>query len=423
MEPARYIFLICSVGSSPEPVVQSIKHWQPSRVCFVHSPQTKDDIGKKIVPKLHDEGVHLVRGQYDFFELADAEDFAACVDRLRELTAEVQKWVNHGEGHQVVVDFTGGTKCMSAALAVHARCWPCSFSYVGGHKRDKGGVGVVVSGSEKVVHSVNPWDALGYQTIEQFLTLFDEYAFGSAVRIADEAKRRVSQEHRKREFAVLANLARAFDAWERFEHEEVVKKLADVEKARNDLRAVLGEKKGDAVLREVARLKSHLVKLVGASGPTRHHIVDLLGNARRRRREGRFDDAVARLYRAIEATAQLRLAEGHGIETTERVPLERLPAELMARWETRAQDGHVKLGLQDAYALLSALGDPLGEEFRKRKLHERESALSARNRSLLAHGFEPVSEGVCDDLWRYALALSGVDESELPVFPRLSDGA
>lgn len=421
MGAASHVFLICTVGGSPEPVVASIKHWQPSRVWFVHSPQTKEDIDNKIVPKVHDEGVHLVPGQYDFFELADIEDFAGCVDRLRELTAEVEGWVNRGPGYQVVVDFTGGTKCMSAALAVHARCWPCSFSYVGGHKRDKGGVGVVMSGSEKVVHSVNPWDALGYQTIEQFLVLFDQHAFAAAARIADEAKRRVSREDRKREFQVLEQLAKAFEYWERFDHGTAATSLKDVEKRSNDLRAVLGAQKGNEVLGELSRLVPHLAKLDGVSRPTRDHIVDLLGNARRRWREGRFDDAVARLYRAIEATAQLRLAEAFGIETTERVPLERLPADLRARLETRAEEGHVKLGLQDAYALLFALGDPLGAEFQKRELHGRKSSLNTRNRSVLAHGFERVPEKVCREMWQVALDLAGVQEEELPIFPRLSE--
>ncbi len=421
MSTAFHVLLICTVGSRSEPNVVSIKHWQPSRVVFVHSPETKANIDNQILPTLERDDLRLAPGQCEFFEIADKEDFAGCIDQLRELTAEVISWVTRGAGYQVVVDFTGGTKCMSAALAVHATRWPCSFSYVGGDERDRGGVGVVVSGSENVVHSVNPWDALGYQTIEQFLTLFDEYAFGSAARVADEAKRRVSREDRKREFAVLANLAKAFDAWERFDHGKAATMLREVDKQSNDLRAVLGVKKGNTVLRELTRLASHLAKLDGVSGPTRDHIVDLLGNAQRRWREGRFDDAVARLYRAIEATAQLRLAEGYGIKTTEGVPLERLPAALRARWETRAEDGHVRLGLQDAYALLSALGDPLGEEFRKRKLHERESDLSARNRSILAHGFERVSEKVCDKLWRVALDLAGVQEGELPVFPKLLD--
>jgi CRISPR-associated protein (TIGR02710 family) len=336
------------------------------------------------------------------------------------LTPDVEQWTNRGRDFQVVVDFTGGTKCMSAALALQARRWPCLFSYVGGTYRNKGGVGVVVSGAEKIVHSVNPWDALGYQAIEDFVVLFDQGAFAAAARLADGAKKLVTREDRKRELSVLEQLAKAFDAWDRFDHRAAAECLKIVEKGANDLRAVLGKQKGDQVLDEIADLASHLGELLGSSRPGRRHVLDLLANARRRKREGRFDDAVARLYRAIEATAQVRLAEVQGIESTERVPVAGLPENLRSRLEARSEDGYVKVGLQDAYALLAALGDSVGAKFRSAGLGERASVLSVRNRSVLAHGFERVSEELCDRMWRVALDLAEVSEEELVEFPRLS---
>jgi CRISPR-associated protein (TIGR02710 family) len=423
MQGGASVLLICTVGGSPEPIVATIKHWRPARIRFVHSPETKSEIETKIVPKATAEGLDLDPGRYDLFELPDAEDFPACVDRLRALTADVDQWISRGEGFRVVVDFTGGTKCMSAALALHARRWPCLVSYVAGTARNKGGVGVVVSGTEKVVHSVNPWDALGYQAVEDFIVLFDQGAFAAAARVADEAKRRVSREDRKRELNVLEHLARALDTWERFDHGTAREHLKVVEKGANDLRAALGAQRGSHVLDEIAHLARHLDQLLASPRPGRRHVLDLLANARRRKREGRSDDAVARLYRAIEAVAQVRLAEAHGIDSTERVPIERVPEELRSRLEARAEHGHVRLGLQDAYALLAALQDRLGAQFQEAGLHRRESVLSARNRSVLAHGFERVSEGAADEMWRIALDLAGVGENELPEFPRLAGEA
>jgi len=421
MQGGASVLLICTVGGSPEPIVATIKHWRPARIRFVHSPQTKAEIETTIVPKATAEGLHLDPGRYDLFELPDAEDFPACLVRLRALTPDVEQWTNRGRDFQVVVDFTGGTKCMSAALALHARRWPCLVSYVAGTARNKGGVGVVVSGTEKVVHSVNPWDALGYQAIEDFIVLFDQGAFAAAARLADEAKRRVSREDRKRELNVLEHLARALDTWERFDHRTAREHLKVVEKGANDLRAALGAQRGSHVLDRIAHLASHLDQLLASPRPGRCHVVDLLANARRRQEEGRFDDAAARLYRAIEAVAQVRLAEAHGLDSTERVPLERMPEDLRNRLADRAEDGHVRLGLQDAYALLAALGDPLAQQFRQAGLHRRESPLSVRNRSVLAHGFERVSEKASDALWRMALDLAQVREEELPRFPGLAE--
>jgi hypothetical protein len=79
--------------------------------------------------------VELDAGRYDSFELPDGQDLASCLDRFRQLTPEVSAWAARGPGFQVVVDFTGGTKCMSASIGLQASRWPCLFSYVGGGER------------------------------------------------------------------------------------------------------------------------------------------------------------------------------------------------------------------------------------------------------------------------------------------------
>jgi CRISPR-associated protein (TIGR02710 family) len=310
---------------------------------------------------------------------------------------------------------------MSAAVALQASRWPCLFSYVGGTARTKDGVGVVVSGSEKVLHQANPWDALGYQAVEEFVVLFDQRAFGAAAKVAEEAKKRVGAANRKRELAVLEQLAHAFDAWERFDHRKSKSSLDEVAKGENDLRAALGSRRGEQVLATVGRLRDHLEALCTADPPSVHHVRDLLANAKRRMEEGRFDDAVARLYRAIEAVAQLALKERHGIASTAALPLERVPEELREQWASRAREGTVMVGLQEAYRLLEALGDPLGEKFRSAGLEGPTSPLGARNQSILAHGFTSISHRICAQLWSKALALAGIDESSLPAFPVLGD--
>lgn len=411
--------LICTVGGTPEAIVAALKYWRPQRVVFVHSPDTKGNIEAAIVPKARDQGVDLDAGRYDLFELADAEDLERCLAQLRQLTDDVKQWTNRGNEYQVVVDFTGGTKCMSAAVALLASRWPCLFSYVGGSERTKGGVGVVVSGNEKIVQRANPWDALGYQAIEHFISLFDERAFVAAANVARRAKENVSQPARKREFAVLEHLAKAFDAWDRFDHEASKDCLENVAKSANDLRGVLGQAKAGEVLDVVERSKSYLEALRQAGPPSSHHVVDLLANAKRRKDEGRLDDAVARLYRAIEAVAQVALKENHGIESTQKVPLDRVPQPLQADWASRANEGFVSLGLQDAYRLLNALEDPLGKTFEGAGLSGTKSPLVARNQSILAHGFERVGLSTFDKLWKAALSLAGVAEASLPTFPTL----
>ncbi|HEX9640385.1 MAG TPA: TIGR02710 family CRISPR-associated CARF protein [Candidatus Krumholzibacteria bacterium] len=412
--------LICTVGGTPDPIVNTLSHWKPIKVCFVPTPQTRKTI-PSIVSAAKTAEFPLDAGRYDIHELSDGEDFALCLTELQRLTGDVEKWVQRGEDFRVVVDFTGGTKCMSAAVSLQASRWPCVFSYVGGAQRTKDGVGIVEPGHERVVHQANPWDALGYRAVEDYIVLFDQHTFLAAANIASVTMRRMGRPDRKRELAVLEQLAKALDAWDRFEHTTSKNLLESVTKSANDLRAVLGSVRGDRVLAGAGQLAEHLGRLGQAAPPSRHHVLDLLANATRRKDEGRFDDAVARLYRAIEAIAQVALKEGYGIGSTERVPLERVPESLRTTWASRANEGVVKLGLQDAYALLGALGDPRGANFQNAKLNGPKSALVARNHSILAHGFERVSDTVFDKLWTRALSLAGVEAANLPSFPTLAE--
>ena len=418
----KHTLLICTVGGSPEPIVATLKHWNPVRIRFVPTRETREQIDARVVPLAKSEGLPLDPGRYDLVELPDGQDFAACVETLRQLTPVVQEWLARGDQYQVVVDFTGGTKCMSAALVLQAHRWRCLFSYVGGAERTKEGVGVVVSGKEQVLHAHNPWDALGFQAVEEIVALFDQQAFAPAAALADKAMRSVGEPSRKRELNALKLLAEAFDAWDRFDHQRAVTRFQELSKYDNDLRAVLGQSKADQLRSYSHAQTAYLRKLGERHSPRMEHVVDLLANAQRRKTEGRIDDAVARLYRAIESLAQVALAERHQITNTKQVALDRVPEPLRGQWVSRANEGTIFLGLQDAYALLDAVGDAVGAKFKELQLHDTQrSPLTARNQSILAHGFERVSDQVFAQLWNAVLQLAGTDESSLPVFPTLRD--
>lgn len=422
MDAPSHVLLVCTVGGSPEPVVAALKRWRPVRVRFVHTPQTKETV-KRSVQEAAEQGFVLDPGRYHpMLELPDAEDLVSCIDRLRVLSGEVEDWVSGGEGFQVVVDLTGGTKCMSAAIATHASRWPCLLSYVGGDLRTRDGVGVVVSGHERVRPTVNPWDALGHHAVGDFVVLFDQRAYAAAANLAERTKKRISILKRKSEFASLEQLAKALDAWDRFDPANSMSLLDRVHKSANELCAALGTPRGERALEGVTRLVTHLGQLVREEPPSRHHVLDLLANARRRRDEGRFDDAVARLYRAIEAIAQLALKERHHVASTEKVPLETIPEPLRTKWVPRANEGVIALGLQDDYALLAALGDDIGRKFQDAGLSSQTSPLVVRNRSILAHGFDRVTQIVFNKLWTSALSLADVGEQGLPSFPDLAEG-
>ena len=139
--------------------------------------------------------------------------------------------------------------------------------------------------------------------------------------------------------------------------------------------------------------------------------------------QGRFDDAVARLYRAIEALAQFRLAAEYSVPDTKAVALQQVPEPLRSEWMSCARDGVLMLGLQDAYSLLGAYADELATVFQAVGFDDRKkSPLASRNQSILAHGFQPVGEKTYRRIWDGAMQLAGQLEifaASLPIFPQI----
>lgn len=411
----RNHLLICTLGGSPEPLVASIRHWKPARVLFLPSDDTRKDVETIIqVPGL------LVPGTWDVMVVGDAQDFNQCVRRMRSLDETVRIWREKGPAYDVIVDFTGGTKCMSAALSVTSRGWPCQFSYVGGTERTKDGTGIVVSGKERMLVAQNPWNALGYQAIADASLLFDQHAFTPAVRLLEQARRAADDESIKRILSTFHQLCEGYGLWDRFQHKDALVRIEHVLKNATDLQVALGEIRFETVIRDIKENERSLRRIM-EKPRSRAMVADLLANANRRKREARYDDGVARLYRAIESLAQLALAERHGISDTGKMDLDRVPESLRERWRGRAESGKLRLGLQDDYELLDALGDETGKAFKEFELHEHErSPLTSRNQSILAHGFEPVREVVFIRLWDSAIRLGSFSEDELPVFPCLA---
>lgn len=118
-------------------------------------------------------------------------------------------------------------------------------------------------------------------------------------------------------------------------------------------------------------------------------LFDLWRNAERRAAQGRYDDAVARVYRLLEWSAQWLLRSRCGIDTGD-VPPDRVPPGMTL---APNPDGRIQIGLMAAWELLAhhRPDSPASAIFQA----ERNALLNwlhMRNHSILAHGFRPVAE-------------------------------
>ncbi|WP_321491783.1 TIGR02710 family CRISPR-associated CARF protein [uncultured Desulfobacter sp.] len=425
-------FLIATVGGSPAPIVASIKKWQPVRVLFIVSMETKKSVttdtefnGRPspcILTSIKENGIADFTGRYDFFEIPDPQDYTALVREFRRIDQTVNKWKRDYDDIRIVVDITGGTKPMSAAMALIASRWENStVSYVGGTERTKDGVGVVVDGKEQISHAHNPWAALGYLVEEQVKTLFNHGAYAAAKRLLEPA-RNAADSPRKEELNAFITLCDFFYLWNNFQHKAALKMVPRIEKDWNNLPIDADARSG--LQHRFSIYKTELTQLTKGDNTeaTGNALVrDLLANARRCMGQEEFDDAVARLYRAAEALAQARLCR-YDFPDTGAIAFNRLPKRVQEMWQshTRDQKGCIKLGLQDDFTLLYELDDERGRCFRELHLHDpQKSMLSARNKSILAHGYEPVSRIVAEKLLNATLKLADIEKENLLQFPKI----
>ncbi|HEC87583.1 MAG TPA: TIGR02710 family CRISPR-associated protein [Thermoplasmatales archaeon] len=179
----------------------------------------------------------------------------------------------------------------------------------------------------------------------------------------------------------------AYSAFDKFDHETAMKYLKSLDKKTlEELEIDCYDNK--RLLHKEIECKKYCVE----------HIVDLLENARRRGEEGKYDDAVARLYRLIEMMAQYRLWSKYNIDTSD-VDLNRIPREHRERYG-KIDDKPITLPLKRSYELLETLNDDLGKDFFANK--KMKALLDIRNNSILAHGIRPVKKEQFESMLKVA---------------------
>jgi len=331
----------------------------------------------------------------------------------------MEKW--EIEAKEVCVDYTGGTKTMSVALTLATIENSCCYSYVGGDERSKGGVGIVIDGKERMWFLQNPWDEIALSEKREASILFNKARYASAAEVLEKCIERVGKD-KKPFFNALVEMVRGFDLWDRFKHKEGRVRLY---RCRDTLRTFAFGSQRREVVKLVEGLEENirfLEGLLSSPSPSKFYFCDLLANARRRAKlEHKYDDAVARLYRAIEVLAQTELREAFEIDTSN-VREESIPEGLHEEFVTKYQgkeDQKIKIPLLASYRLLAELGSPLGKEFFKVYEKEIKSLLAIRNSSILAHGSNPVGEDTFDRLFESTLKFSGTEKKDIPEFPVL----
>ncbi len=406
--------MLISVGGAPKPIIESIQHHKPSFVVFFVSQMTVPT-ATDIIKELKSNNVEF---EYNITISEDPEDLLDCFRKAEEAVNKILS--KKFESENVIVDYTGGTKNMSVALALASIKYGFSYSYVGGKERTKDGVGIVVDGTEEVKHSINPWDYLSHKEKDTFVTLFNAYQFKSAKEIADNVTKKTSKY--KSLYRKLSLISEGFYRWDLFCHADALRMF---ERAKIDELSEHDDKWVCDFKNELDNAIKKLEELVNYAGkPSLSMIYDLFSNAERRFEEGKIDDAILRLYRIVEMIAQYILSEKYGIDTSD-VKLEQLPESIKEEFIRKYEDNtegkskaKIKIPQHASFTLLKELGDEVGKIY-VQKEKEFKSIQSSRNSSYLAHGFQSSSEKTYEKLRDFVLSLGIIEREQIWQFPKI----
>lgn len=417
-EPSISAALV-SVGGSPEPILYVLQRYHPAHIWYFCSP-----LSRPLADQIHQLlDWHPDR---DIIEVERFEELGPCYLALRKAIPELlKKWRVQPE--QVLVDYTGGTKTMSAALVLAAIEHFQHFSYVGGEQREKGGLGVVIEGKEKAHFQANPWSQLAIREVERACDLWDACEFEAAARVLREVAPRVPAQQR---FLAFAELAEGMAARHRLDFHEAAKRLRPLIRRIS----LIFEAYSTATPLPLVQHTLDLCEACTCNKASDVFLRELLDNALRTARQGRYEDAAARLYRAMEMQGQIWLAEAtgglfiNGKCKEEHLPL--LPEQVRNLDFCKPDEhGEIKLGLEQVFRALAALG----HERARRIVADIETknadgetasrwraATEKRNAGILAHGVTPVGKDGFEEMKRIATEFLGFDlEHEANPIPPL----
>lgn len=334
-------------------------------------------------------------------------DYSGVLSVYTGLREVLDRWRDL-DRHEIAVDLTGGKSTMTVGLAKAAHVLRLAAVYVDSDYAD----GRPVPGTQRLAIPEDPYTVFGDLEAAEARRLHNNHDYASAEKIFRDLAQRVPDNP---DYAIYADLAAAYLAWDGFAPDEAGKALDRVLRRAGDLPDdlqtsldVLQEQR--RVLARLStinqRLTQHRISSADALAALRDldQVLALLGSlhcaAPRRAAQDRYDIAALMHYRCVELLSQHRLA-GYGIWTAEPSfdkALQRVP-DLDNRYQQaqRAQgfrrqnplpSSERSIALFDGYMLLQALNDPLVHGWNIGDIRQRSYV---RNTSILAHGFRPIS--------------------------------
>jgi len=404
--------LLMTIGTGKgieEGICFSINDAKPDKVIFFvtnEALEKKKDIIEEKLPEISKEWI----------QLPDEEKFDKLTDFMCQ---EISKLKQQYPNSEFSIDNTFGTKAMTSALVVSAYYHDIDkISYVGGLKRDEHGK--VISGTETIIKG--RMNLLKIRDVlKDAVKLFNECMYIPTKHLIEKHENLIGSgldlSNKLKVLKMFTEMQIYREAFSFQKAGEVLKKISeeypedgtsftgiDIEHFKNNCQTIYN------TFFEVEKDPLHPKRLG-----------ELILSASRGAKIGRFDDAVARLYRAVEFIGQVTLYQkglydpkGNKFYLAEEIA-DRIPQDLKEAIRNRKP-----VGLRDLYTYLYYLGYKQANDVYNPERDLYNEILNLRNKSILAHGFKPLSKEDFEKFYEFVLKLaSGFSLDTKPVICNL----
>ena len=416
--------LILTIGQATEPSIKRINQLKPNLVYFIHSIKSKENA----LFIIEETGIK----NYKFKLLDDHESVDDSFVKSLECINELENEFN------IIGDFTVGTKPMVAGLVMACIDKNCNYVYLGETDEDSrhDGMGPVKSGQEKTKNQENPYENYAINEFRSGREFFDKYQFIAANENFTNAELKLKYSDLKERSKIFVKIVRFYDAWDKFNDNlddiAINKYLQDVILNKINSKDSLKDYFENEIPDFYEQMKKNKIFLDKKISPKTsksidYYLPDLLNNAKRRICEGKYDDAVARLYRAMELISQIRLNHYNVLDKSKIdknktffVDKEKLKKRLsksnLAEVDTINIKGWkndnvdlLELDSGKNYKLLKTFAKESKYDFTEstdklvKNYYKINSQVQKRNKSILAHGLRPLNKKETEKLFKLVL--------------------
>lgn len=363
----------------------SINHVRPDYIVFFATEESIKTIGfiKELIKDDYDE---FVEGEdYEIVLIKDIDSFNECFkvysDKLNEFWGK----------NKLIIDYTSGTKTMSASLASSAVMYDAQLITVGGYREE----GFIKKGTESIrTHNVYVLKDRIFKYV--IIKLFNKYRYDEAIDLLNYL---ISPDLDKDN---LIKFIKIYSNWDNVRFEEAYDLFKEVDLSSLDF----GDY--DKIIKQNLKALARISNSHSENIKNCYILASLLNNAKRRAEEFKFDDGIARLYRSFELIGQIKLNQ-HGIESSnvdiDLLKKKEVSEEFIEYLENLRDSGKIRIGLVNDYLLLNDLGDKLGQYFVENRQLINNITIK-RNNSVLAHGLDSHSKEDYDNFENLVLNLA-----------------